>query len=75
MMFKFLFAAITIQGQSQALEVKSLVQSTCHAVSTWEQVLSGNVAANFSRAGHIEWVSLSRDCESEMEDTLASCKQ
>ncbi|KAJ5626378.1 hypothetical protein N7510_002687 [Penicillium lagena] len=73
MMFKFLFAVITILGQSQALEVKSLVQSTCHAVSTWEQVLSGIVAAKFSRAGHTEWVSLSRDCESEMEDTLASC--
>lgn len=74
-MFKILSAVITILGQYQALEVKSLIQPTCYAVSTWEQVLSGSVAAKFSRASHIEWVSLSRDYESKIEDTLTSCKR
>ncbi|KAJ6134787.1 hypothetical protein N7523_001109 [Penicillium sp. IBT 18751x] len=72
-MLKALVSAIGMVSCVQAFQVQSLVQSTCHAVGIWEQVLNGNVAANLSTASRAEWVSLSQDCESEMEDQLMHC--
>lgn len=69
-MLKALISAIGMVSCVKAFQVQSLVQSTCHAVGIWEQVLNGNVAANLSTASRAEWVSLSQDCESEMEDQL-----
>ncbi|KAJ5330510.1 hypothetical protein N7476_000293 [Penicillium atrosanguineum] len=57
----------------QAFQFQSLVKSTCHTVGIWEQVLNGTVAANLSTASRDKWLSLSQDCESEMEDQLMHC--
>ncbi|OQE45371.1 hypothetical protein PENNAL_c0647G09276, partial [Penicillium nalgiovense] len=70
-MFRSLLTVIAILGQVQALDLRPLIQSTCNTVSTWHQAMGGSLNATLSTSGHTQSVSLSSDCEAEMESALS----
>ncbi|CAG8281632.1 unnamed protein product [Penicillium nalgiovense] len=72
-MFRSLLTVIAILGQVQALDLRPLIQSTCNTVSTWHQAMGGSLNATLSTSGHTQSVSLSPDCEAEMESALSRC--
>ncbi|CAI7614673.1 unnamed protein product [Penicillium viridicatum] len=69
-MFRSLLTVIAILGQVQALDLRPLIRSTCNTVSTWHQAMGGSLNATLSTSGHTQSVSLSPDCEAEMESAL-----
>ncbi|CAG8315005.1 unnamed protein product [Penicillium salamii] len=72
-MFRSLLTLIAILGQVQALDLGPLIQSTCDAVITWNQFMGGSLNATLSSSGHPQSVSLSIDCEAEMESAFSRC--
>ncbi|KAF3005309.1 hypothetical protein E8E15_000679 [Penicillium rubens] len=72
-MFRSLLAVIAVLGQVQAFKPGPLIQSTCDALSTWHQAMGGSWSATLSSSEPTQTVSLSLDCEVEMERALTRC--
>ncbi|CAI7614405.1 unnamed protein product [Penicillium viridicatum] len=72
-MFRSLLAVIAVLGQFQAFDLGLLIQFTCDALSTWHQAMGGSWSATLSGSEPTQTVSLSHDCEVEMERALTRC--